>query len=441
VEKFYRKLNKAFTNRKIVVFLFLALIVSLLISNLLPQNELQPESTAPWYGSHPRLTAAIKLLQLNSILTSSWFALLVILFLISLLLSTVEQWRLTRRLLSAAPSAPPAGAVPLALSAEAFQELMAERGFRRLSGSQAGTRFARARWGYWGNFLLHFGITVAVLFAFIRVVTEQRALLRLVEGVPTSGAAALIGNSSGLLGRGPSYPDALTLARITPQYWANDELKSLSGELVCDDRQGHGERVALEAYQRRTFHGQSFYLSPLYGNVFLLQFAAPGAAPFELPLFIARPLSREKAGYANLELEGGAYQLKAKYYADVARQTLLPVNPELVLRLMSGGRMVEEARLVTGGAVRLGPYQVRLSEVRNYGHLLIVGSLGTAGVFAGFFIILMGALMVYFVVPREVVLWKGDGKELVGWRSSRFGELYREEEQQLMALCQGEESK
>ncbi len=83
--------------------------------------------------------------------------------------------------------------------------------------------------------------------------------------------------------------------------------------------------------------------------------------------------------------------------------------------------------LAPGSTGRLGPVTVRLAASAWWTDILLDGTHGTAGIFAGFALILAGVLGSYCLVPREIIVWEGEGGIRAQQVARRFALFYGEE--------------
>lgn len=362
---------------------------------------------------------------------SWWFGVVFFVFLLSLLLSTIDQFRLAQAKVSAMPGPGKNGAGAAAID-DGFLRFLKQQGYKKLAGNDDVLRYGKGSWGYWGNFILHLGMIVTVLSSAIYVATEHRTILRVVAGVRTDPAAAIQAERKGLLSSELQLPSALTLERIEPTFWENGQLKTLSSEFTFFDASGRPERVTIAVSDKLPYRGMKVYQQSDFGTVFLVEFRE-GARAFRLPLALPLPNKPGAAAYGNFDLDDGRYKLKAKYLADIAAAELLPKNPVLTLRLFEGDTLVGESAFMMNGRGRLGPYAVALLDVSMWTDVLFDGSRGIPGIFAGFFLLLLGGGLGYFVIPREVLLVKGGEGYSVSWRASRFADFYREEGDRILS--------
>lgn len=424
-----KRIKRFFTTRATVLALILLLAASLAIAVVVPQ-----------VGGDGRLLAGplVAALGLNRIFSTWWFVALALLFVISLLFSTVDQFKAARSRTFQPPHGSGEGALASPRSAVQLDAELRAAGYRRLAAGPAGVRYVKAALGYWGNFLLHLGMTLTVVFALVYVVTEHRAIIRVVSGESLPLKPGDYAERRGLLAGRLSLPAAITLVRLTPEFWEQDQLKALTSELVFFAADGHQRQLKVALSDKSRYHDLIVYQQPAFGNAFLVEFTAGDGRGFDQVFPLPMPSRRDRAGYGTFPLDDGRYLIKAKYYATADRSGIVPTTPQLVLRLYDGPRLVAETPLLIGQAGRLGPYAVKLAEVRWWTDLLFDGSRGTAGIFGGFALLLAGGLLAFFAVPREVVVRPAATGCTVTWRATRFADFYEEERAALLARCRGE---
>lgn len=430
-----KRLRATLTARSTVLVLLLALAAAMLVAALVPQGGLDVAPGASGgAAARPTPGGAVRLLGLDHVFSTPWFAAIALAFVASLTLSTLEQTRAA----SARMRRPPGEGVgaPSALSAAELERVLSRERYRRVASVPGRARYVRQWQGYWGNPLLHAGMTITALFAVVYVLTEHRAILHLISGRTNPFPEGSVPARRGLLARDLPVPAEIDVRGVEPTFGANDQLVDLGSDLILTDSKGRSSelRVAVNAYGR--YRGAIVYQLVKYGHAFGLELSEPGGAPVDLPIEMAFPEKRGSASYVNWPLEGGRI-LKAKYYASADKSQLVSDRPELVLRLQEGERILGEATLLEGQSAPLGAWTVRLASVGWWTEILFEGSLGTSGIFAGFAILLLGGALVFFAVPREVVVSEGPEGCTVWWRATRFPDMFRDEGERVLSRCAG----
>jgi len=423
------KVTKFLTARSTVISLLGAISLALLLASAVPQRAALGGKTPEWVARLPegfRFLSSV--LGLDNVVGSAWFAALVALFWLSLLISTVSQYGATQALAGRVPSAElPPGALPVDLAPDILAERVQAAGYRPAGSAEGVQRFVRNRVGYWGNFLLHIGLVIAVVFSLVFVLTQHRVLVRLVGEEPTRLTRESVREMVGVMPLARELPYSVLLKNVQPGFWGNDKLESLGSELYFTERAG-GEprRVDVALSDKSRFGPYLVYQANAFGRAFDLELQAPGEL-LRPRLYLPYPNRRDAAGYGEMALPGSALLLKAKFYADSERKSMRLNQPPLTLRLYRGKELLQQATLVPGGAAQLGPYAVRLQQSAWWTEILLDGSRGTAGIFAGFAIILAGVLCSYCLVPREIIVRNRDGRLYVQQVARRFASFYREE--------------
>lgn len=433
-----KRLKLVLTARATVLTLLLLLAAAMTVGALVAQRGSGATGSGATPG-RPELerSALVTALGLDHVFSTPWFAVLSLLFVLTLLLSTLDQFRLSLARLRQVPPRSGEGGVRCTGTRQEIEARLARHGYRRVSRGSGPTRHVRQAIGYWGNFLLHAGMTVTVLSSVTYALTEHRVQLHAVSGRALVVAPGAFAEKRGLLAGEISLPAEVNLYRVEPTFGANDQLVDLASQLIFTDSSGSSReiRVAVNDYQE--YRGLVVYQLVKYGKAFFLELQEGSGSPAEVLLEMAMPEKRGAASYLNRPL-GGSAMLRAKYYASSDRKALLPEHPQLVLRLYDGDRLVEETTLQEGQQGRLGPLAVRLARVGWWTDILFEGSRGTTGIFSGFALLLVGAVLLFFAVPREVVLRDTPDGLYAWWRTSRFPDMYHAEGERVLASCKGE---
>lgn len=420
---------KLLTARSTVIALLIAIAAALLLASAVPQRSLggkPPEWVAQLPAGFGFLSG---LLGLDNIVGSTWFAVLVALFWLSLVVSTVSQFTATRSLSRRVPAAAlPPGCSRVDLAPELFASLVMAAGYRPAGSARGVRRFVKYRSGYWGNFLLHVGLVTAVVFSLVYVLTQHRVLVRLAGEEETRLAGDNIQELRGVLPLGPGLPHSALLKEVRPRFWPNDKLEYLCSELYFTGSPG-GEPSRIEvALSNKSQYGSFLvYQANAYGRAFDLELASAPGDVRRVRLYLPYPGRHDVAGYGELPLVGTDLLLKGKFYADRERRSMQLHESPLVLRLYRGKQLLQEAAFVPGVPQRLGPFAARLTRSEWWSDILLDGSRGTAGIFAGFAVILAGVLCSYCLVPREIIVRESEGALQVQQVVRRFASFYREE--------------
>ena len=431
-------MKKFLTARTTVLALFLVLAACLCLPLIIPQQTGGIPALSPADG-YPLLAAVARAAGLDHVFSTWWFLLVAGLFLLSLSCSTFDQYRLARKRTVAEGRLHYAEETPLAVSADDFGRFARRCGYLPIGRAAAGARYVKSPWGYWGNFLLHLGLTLTVLFALVYVVTEHRLAVRVIAGEETPLTPETAEERKGLLAGTLPLPRAIRLGELSAAFWENDQLRELSSTGTFLQAGGGEEPYRIGINEKLSRRGVIVYQKGTFGTAFSLTFVDPAGRSFEEVFLLPQPQRRDKPGYGEMPLAGDGYTLKGKYLPDASGQSVLPRDPELTLRLVAGGAPVGEVSLKTGESGSLGPFRVTLRKTAWWTEYLFEGSRGVAGIFTGFALILLGVLLTYFSVPRVVTIVDEGGGRRVTWQSARFNDFFRAERDRIFAAARGEE--
>lgn len=369
-------------------------------------------------------SAFIKVLGLDHVYSTWWFALLLLLFVISLSISTYEQIKLSLRR-TFGGGTPSGKTIKTGASFDELKSAIRKRGYIRTHEDEEGVRLLKHPWGYWGNTLFHLGILVVIASSLLIVLTEKRGLLNLVEGEVFLPGNHWTTEEKGVLGGEFLLPEAVRLEDVTAEFWETDDLKQLTTGISFIDPEGNIRENGLAINQVLDYRGMRIYQGTDFGKAFYVEFIDPAGNIKRQILQIGNPIRKDKAGYGNFGLEDRL--LKAKYYADADKKTMISENPLLVMRLIEGGEIIGEASLIKGAEGTLGHYKVNLVEILDWAGVIFVKHTGMPGIFLGFFIIIVGSMLYYFTPPREFYITKRNGGIAVAWKAVRFEDFYKDE--------------
>ncbi|MDD2853657.1 MAG: cytochrome c biogenesis protein ResB [Desulfuromonadaceae bacterium] len=418
------------TARSTVIALFIAISTALLVASSIPQRSTLGGKTPAWVEKlPPSLQHGTELLGLDYIVGSSWFAILITLFWISLLISTVSQYLAIKALASRIPPAAiPQESTRVDCTLSVFAPIVGAAGYREVRNSNNVHRFVKNRIGFWGNFLLHIGLVVVVFFSLVYVLTQHRVLFRLTGQEITRLSKDSVQELRGILPQQKGLPYCVVLKNLEPRFWKNDKLAELSSELYFTDKAGGDpQRVDIAVSDKSHFGPYIVYQANTYGRVFDLEFVSAQGESHRERFYLPYPPSRDKAAYGEMPLAVNGLLLKGKFFADKDRLSMKLNDSPLTLRLFQGKDFLGEITLTSGSTGQLGSLSVRLAQTEWWTDILLDGTRGTSGIFAGFALILTGVLSTYCLIPREIIARESDGGMYVQHVARRFAQFYREE--------------
>lgn len=420
-------------SRTTILSLIALILGAVLTADMVPQRFLAPvHQWEAWRTANPHALPIVDALGLHHVYTTPWFAGLILLVSLSLILSTSRQFgQAWRRTFVMHPADTGGGAV-VRTTDEELSSVLRKQGYFPV-GEGTSLRYVKHLWGYWGNFFLHAGIVVTIAGSLFAALTQQRGVRYLTEGEICPPSALWLREEHGLLAKHLELPGAVRVDKLELRFNPDSTVNQAASEISFispDGRTDHG-RVAINAILRH--RGLRIYQSNDYGDAFTVELTDAAGKLHRERLQIFHPSSIDRAGYNDFELPWLPLTLSAKYYADAAGKSMTSPDRLLVLRLVDRGREISRISLKAGESGVLGGMGVRLVGVEKWSGLIFVNMPGMAGVFFGFFIIVLGVILHYCTPPRELHARRvGDGLRL-SWKAARFAEFYDDEYRTIIA--------
>ena len=423
------RLKRFMISRKTVITLIVLILIAVIAGYIFPQRFLTaPEKIEKWVQAHPYLSPISDLLGLDHIYTTFWFAIIVLFFSLSLSISVYDQLKIAWRQTFGMGGAPIGRTVELSDEKDSeIVQLLRDKGYFQLGKSNDERRFIKHPWGYWGKFLLHLGMAVVIAASLVILLTQKRGSLYLYEGETYIPGGEWTIEEKGLLAGSFVLPMTIRLVSVVPEFWQTDDLKHLTSIIEFTFPGGKSDKYELAVNRTLFYNGIKIYQSMDFGEAFFVEFINEKGERNGTILQISKPPDRARAGYHDFRFGWMQYVLKTKYFADAEKKSMDSSNPLLVMRLASGRNVISEVHLKKGETGRLGPYTVRLEDVKKWSGIIFVDITGMPGIFSGFFLVIMGSGLAYFTPPREVILRRSNEKTFLVRKSTRFEEFYIDE--------------
>ncbi len=423
------RLKKLFVSRFLVTVEILAAIGSGLLAGLIPQRiSASADAISQWRLQHTGLVPLGDLLQLHTVYTSYWFVSVILLAGISLVFSTVDQARMARGRISSVNTS----GLPLMTTDglnPGVARSIAVHGYRQqITGRDGCYKFIRCKWGYWGASLFHFGMVLVIFASCFIALTERRGALTIAQGETLSPTDEWTSTEEGALARQLRLPATFRFDDLRIRYderGAPEHIESLMTFIGAD---GTEERSIVAVNGASSYRGMRIYHSTEYGDAFTLEFIGPDKARHVEKLLMPHPERSGEAGYLDARLPWLPFTLSAKYPADGGQGSENRQNSQLIMRLMGGNGEQARITLPAGRSGQLGDYRVRLIAVDRWAKLIFADLHGMEVVFAGFALMMVGALLGYTMPPRElVIVGLAEGRHEVFWKATKFPEFYVDE--------------
>lgn len=433
-----RKIKRFFLSRKTILALILLILGAIVLAYIFPQRfSASPLDTENWQQAHPLFAPWFYTLGLDHVYTTPWFAVLLLVFLLTLMISTFEQIKNSTKKIFGNVVISGEKSIRVNTTEEEIKTAIKKLGYFQTVRNQETLRFVKHPWGYWGNVLLHLGIVLVIASSLVVVLTEKRGLLQLIESELYVPGTPWFMEEKGMLVGNFILPEAVMLDNVIPEFWETDDIKQLTTVMSFSNPQGKTKRYNLAINQTVNYKGIRIYQDQRFGLAFFVNLTDKTGTRNGLILQIQKPYKRDKASYGNFRFGKIPYLLKAKYFADAEKKNMLSSNPLLVMRLVDKGRVIGEVSLKNGESGQVGPYTATVAGISRWAGIIFVDITGMPGIFLGFFIIIIGGGLTYFMPPREFYLRKEVDGFSITWKATRFESFYEEEYEKVSSAFGG----
>jgi ResB-like family protein len=385
------------------------------VSTAVPQRP-TPTERVRWAVEHGLLEPAARALGLHAVFTAWWFLAVVALAAASLALVLVEQWRKLLREGRRSPTEASLRTAPLRVE------------FERPARGAAGRVRSRHRLGRAGSPLFHTGLLIVMLAGVGRLLFGAEAMVQLYEGERLEPRpAAFDAQWGGPLARPAALGAPVVVRELLPERYPSGALRTLRARLVVERAVPREEAIAVNA--PLDLGRERLYLSSTHGCAAFVEVERQGSVERRI-LMLDEAADRE---FVRSEFypDGLELRLRAMGGARGERPAALEV------RALRDGALVALGSLRPGEALALsGGGRIALADLRWWARFSASRDLSAWPAFAGFFLALLGAVLMFTLVPVDeavIVRVEGDRERVVvALRPLRFAPLFRERLERLV---------
>ncbi len=437
----FKALRKFLLSKKTIIALIILIFTAIITGYVFPQRfSTSPADLWKWKETHPFWAPWVRRIGLDHVYTTPWFAILLLVFLLSLITSLIEQTKTSIRK-TYGKSIPlffpesfitegKGGSFESARSEEVLTKAIKKEGYFQFAEGYNWTRFTKYPWGHWGNVLLHFGIVIAIASSLLIVLTQQRGVVSLVEGESFAPGSDWTLETHGILAKELVLPATLRIDKVIPEFWETDDLKQLTTEFSFIDSHSDAGSFKISINKVVNYKGIRLYQKD-FGPALYVTFIDKDGTVTRSILLIPVPSRRDQASYRDFTVTSVPFKIETKYFADARKKSMDSLDPLLVLRFLKSGRVVGETQLRVGESGKIGHYTANLVSASKWVSLIFVAVSGMSGIYLSFFVIVLGGVLHYFTPPRDFIIIKSEGRILVSWRGTRFTRFYVDEYERL----------
>ncbi|HEY9854111.1 MAG TPA: cytochrome c biogenesis protein ResB [Stenomitos sp.] len=422
-----RALLRFWSSTGVGIGLMLAIAAASILGTIVPQGD--PTALDHLQLSEP-VRSVLSALDATNVYASGWFLVLLGLFFLNLLVSTV---RVVLPRLQVALRLPPE--VPLAAQANHPVRLFVQtpelarvasalraRGYRVFEGKGGGLVAHKGRWSRLSALVTHVGLFILLLSALFTGLTAIKSRISLMPG-ESMPVQQVVGDFAQR--RGPLAPDkrgwGVRLDKFWMEHYDPDTVKQFYSDLsiVRDGRVVAQKRIWVN--EPFTYDGIWFYQS--FWGLGGLDLSI-GGKPQRVELRDGKPMGLKGSFTRPVTIGKGQYIL----YLGSERM------PLILMKVLAGGSPQPVAQMGPGQTMTLEGTPFRYEGPAYYSGLQAKSDAGIPGIYTGFGVIILGTALAFFSL-RQVWANPVEGGFLLSGRSNRGSDGLLRELSSVVSQC------
>ncbi len=388
--------------------------------------------------NRPGLSGFISFTGLDHMYTTWWFLGIVFLFSLNIALNLYERVKMTvRQVRNGNPPSPERikglpfqSAISLPQGGDENirkngNRILSEAGYR-VEEYPDGFIASKGRPGIWNASLFHVSLLVVLLGVLVSGLTKFGGNLELSEGQVFGGKTEeLINRWYGILKIEPDMNFSVVLKKFNVEYWDAEYPKLFRS--VVDVIEG-GKIVLsknIEMNEPLRYKGYSFYQLKYYGYSASLSIKDKNTGN-EVRGYVNFPYRERYSGVVSQNFMIPHTDFRAVLRFDIAYPGII------VISVLSGNTPVWEGVVPQGGSIDLGSVQIVFQGIVKWTGLFASRDRGVPVVYAGFALLILSVFGIVFVVPKTFYAFYDEKRILVGAKTSRDKEVFREEFEEIV---------
>lgn len=412
------RININITKPKFIITLIILTLIATFIGVLVPQvGDKSPSYFNEWELTSPKTFYIVNLLQFNRVYTSIWFLALVSVVGISLAITVRDQLLagIKAQKYRGQPVSPEVfknfstlivpGTRELTSAAETIKSVLRTKGFKVCHDNRNSLDtlvFSKNGSGRFGGAILHAGFLCVIVAALYNLAFHQRGVVQLMEAETFSGRNIdWLKTNRGLLAEDFNTGFQVHLKRFVPSYWDNDKIKSLESELNIIDETGVKD-VILNVSSPVQYKHVTLYQSFHYGYVLTFVLTRQTGQPIATHFLLDAPGRRNKPFTGKTDFPTTDYIFDMKFYPNLTEPSFYLAFPCVDLTITKKGRVLFRDRVLFNQQVIIGDEIFRFARIHYWSGISFVNSSELTLVYIGFTISIIGAFLIYFLIPKEM---------------------------------------
>lgn len=301
--------------------------------------------------------------------------------------------------------------------------------------------------GLWSSVVFHVGIVIIIAGAFLSVGMRMSGRFPLFTG----GTFIDMHKGYYAIDEGPLFNEkhdefALELSRFKMTSQGKGEIKSMESWVTVsrNDRVLAGGKIDFGVPLK--VGNLTFYQFNLFGFAPTIAIDGPDTAHNSYVLIMNTIGSSPDFRFIyDFVIPNTGFNVSAEMFPDYNGNAEKPgtrsweiKRPVLKLMVKDSNKTVFSGFLPISGRVSFAGYKISMPEVRYWSSFNVVNDRGLSIVYAGFFILSLGAAMIYLYTPKKIQLISTEDGVIIGGWSPRYKVAFTDEVQELVAAIEKE---
>ena len=446
-----KNVKKFLASPKTSLVLILVFLAACIIGITVPQiTDKSPSYFELWKEENIYTYRFVTRLQLHKVYTSIWFLCTTSLTLMSLGLSLYLQIKKNIRLSKPAIS-PDSQKAHISdnltfvyketLNPDHIKQLFRKKGYR-ITPSEitvGNLMFIKNSIGRWGSIILHTGIFLVILSAFLVFSFQKRGFVQIIKGDTFSGNHEdFIARDLGAFAKDFNMDFTIRLSLLNHEYDEHDKIKKLESITLVDDKKGNTRREVISPHDPLDVKGVRIYQSYNYGYTLSFMRKKPDGQEVVTHFNLDMTKKKDKPLVGKSDFPTTPYIFDMIFFPDVKGTSFFITKPivHLTISEMITRDIVFSGLLLPRHSIRIKDDVLSFIGITEWSGLIFARNPSMTLSYIGFAFIIAGAVVMFGFPYKEVCtsLQQSDGETVIfaNVQTMRYPATLREDVREML---------
>lgn len=415
-----QKVERTLSHPKSTIYLLILILAFLLLGVLLPQQTINSvDYFSELAASQPFLYSLIDFLSLQTFFKSPIFIGLILLLLLSLILTVIKQLKhqiIVKNCTTEPSKFDHSVLITQKNNSPTFHSFIVDLANRSgyskiappLNSSVPGSTtylLCKHQIGKFASPILHCGLGLLILASFYGYLMHSRGFVQVMEGETIVGEnPGWLEKDIGIFAKEIKPNFSFTLNKLDIEYWQDLKKRRLTSDLSLL-LPGQGiESLKLSNGDPKSYQGITFFQTNHFGYVASLIIKQPGLPGIPTHFLFPTHQFLKTPVQAKEEFPLTDYTFELSLVPDNSQLSFLLNNPELSLTIFRDNDIVFMGNMRAGEKVHFDGNDLYCSEITYWSGITMLDGYAMPLIYSSFALIFTGVFLLYFVIPRSLVI-------------------------------------